>query len=1535
MALQYIPSCPVGVDDSFGPWAGPVCRGGFDFTLFFEDTILTIPLYCLFLLALPVRVFQLARTDVKVVPSLHKRVKLAAAAALAFVNGYLLILWATLPVDSPIHTSASVPAAVLALVASLGFVGLSLLEHERALRPSFVLTSSLGLSVLLDMARVRTIWLITENAGSTTTIPAIYSLSFGLRVFMAVVETIEKHKIIVPEKHTPTVEDKTSSLSRSVFWWLMPLLRLGYGREIGLDDMYVLEEDLMPEPLSEQLAEAWEKVPNKKAPMALFSTWLKTFIRPVLSPVLFKLMNSAFSYSQPFLVTAGINLAAYPQTQPYNNYGYGLIGAYFLVYVGLAVTNGQYEWRLYRCAAKMKGSIIGVIYQKALRLDVQSSGTSHEAAVTLISTDSHTILHALIQLHEIWAGLFEIVIGVYLLSRQLGVACVMPVAVTFACLILTGSLAMPTGKAQAAWILASQERVTTTAKTLGSIKSLRISGLNERAFQVIRQLRNDELSISQTCRILLAAYLVLLVYVPLWGPALTFAVYAATGSNGGTLTITTAFTAVSLFSLVSRPLVIMIFAIPTFAGGIASFGRIQDFLNREERHDARTHETLNEKGHLRSKPSIVSVASRRTAVSRRSNGSRKSAVETHEQIMLEPLTFQHEQRDTIVSIQGHCRWAEDEKPVIDIPDRLDFQRNALTVILGPVGCGKSTMLKAILGELSLFKGEVRTSYTGVAYCGQSPWLPNETVREIITGSDDGPEGFDAARYDEVVSACALRPDFQMWPQGEFTVVGTKGIAMSGGQKHRIALARALYSREEFFVLDDVFSGLDMTTADTVFHKVFGKEGLLRSSHRTAVLASSDVRRMRHVDQVVILNSKGQVEAKGPPEIFYKTKGVSELLGLAGKTSAGSSTEGDSSERKMLTGPQKQSEPVVLPGAEPELYDKLKDRRFGDSAMYAFYARGIGWVTILTFVMAMAAYAALGTFPSIWLKWWGESNILHPNQDTGKWLGVYIALTVGASLAIILGAWQLLIVVINKSGVYFHDILLNTTSRAPMSFFTKVDSGVTVNRFSQDLQLIDMELPMTGFSVATGLAFAIAELVLIAVSTKYLAACLPIVCILCYGVGHFYLRTSRQVRLLDIEYRAPLASQLLRTLDGLETIRAYRWEDKYEVKNMAFLNDSQRPYYMLMCLQRWLVFSVNLVVAMIALVLIVVVTTLREQIGAGYMGVALSNVLAFSSTIEAAVISWTMLEVCLGAVSRVRLFQDETESEEATANESVVLKKPDDEHWPREGKVVIRDLTAAYNSSGVVLDHVSFTIEAGQRVAICGRTGSGKSSLTMCLLRMLDAKHGSITIDGVNIANVPHDHVRKALAAVPQDAYIFGGTVRLNVDPDNVAASDEEIIEVLRKVRLWGKLQTRGGLDGVIGDDSGLSQGETQLLVFARAMLRRSRILILDEFTSSLNDESSSIVYDVLREWFQGWTIIAIAHELESVLDFDRIAVLDKGQLLEYDEPGVLLQTPGSAFRALYEGGGGGGGETGEKVEDVYFGESGEETGSASEKNAST
>ncbi|CCF44599.1 ABC transporter [Colletotrichum higginsianum] len=1461
------PACPPGMDDSLGPWAGESCRGGFDFTLLFEEAVLAVPLHSLLLLVLPTCAIRLARSDVKVVASTLRYFKACAFICLVVLNAALLVLWTTTPPSVILHTRATIPAAVLTLVASLGLALLSWLSHERSVRPSFVLSTYLFVSVLLDTARARTLWMI----GPHQTIPAVFTCTLALRAVMILLESTEKRRILVPQHKGYSKEVTSGTFNRSVFFWLTSLFVNGYRNILRLDDLYPLDPKLASGPLYNKLADAWDKVPNKTVPGALFSTWLRAFAGPVSAAIVPKLFQIAFNYAQPFLIDEAIRLASQPQVQPFNNRGFGLIGAYAIVYTGIAVSTGQYDWRNQRAASVTRGSTTALVYRKSLRLDLTSPNVSPSGALTLVGTDTETISQGITQLHEIWGGLLEIGIGIYLIYRQLGAACAMPVALVFVVLIATAFLAVPTGKASAEWIKASQDRVSTTSKTLGNIKWLKVSGLNDAAFSVIQKLRDTELKVSRRFRILLGVSMMFLICTPIWSPILTFSTFVGTAAGSdNTLTIQKAFTAYSLLILVNQPLVGIVMGLPILAAAIASFQRIQDFLNGKERADNRITTGNRYKGD--DKISIGELGPQ----------------STEENIVplenLEPLEIHNNNSagfnlavNIIASIQGSFSWSNDSKPVIDI-DNWNIKRGAFTLVLGPVGCGKSTLLKALLGELSSFKGTIHTNFSGITYCGQTAWIPNDTVRNIIVGHTP----FDPSWYQTIIRACALEQDISSWPNGENTVAGTKGISMSGGQKHRLAIARALYARSEVLLIDDVFSGLDSSTEDVVFKSLFGRDGLLGNTDTTVVLASSDSRRIPFADEVVFLSENGR--------IIDNETAVKPVKGQDYRKRISDSAE-FSKAASPRAGNHIDKPPAIVLGMLEDQADST--RQLGDWGMYSFYAKAAGWCSLSAFASAMVVFAFCDSFPEIWLKWWAESNETRPNQDLGKWLGVYAALGVGSVVSVLFGMWQLFIVIINKSGVYFHGVLLDTTSHAPTSFHSLVDSGITVNRFSQDLQLIDMELPAAALGLAIGVAFGVARFVMISVSSRYMAIILPLLIPVFYALQHFYLRTSRQMRLLDIEYKAPLYSQLIETLEGLATIRAFKWEDDFEKTNMHRLDNSQRPSYLLTCLQRWLTFSVDMVIAVIALVLIVLVTTLREQIGPGFVGIALTNVLSFSGTVKAIITSWVMLEVSLGAVARVRNFALTTRPEGDSDN---CLTEPEDE-WPSQGAVKFRGATASYSSSGPILKGVDLSIQPGQKVAICGRTGGGKSSLVLCLLRMMDLDSGSITIDGVDVSTLPHEYVRRKLVAVPQESYIFDGTVRLNIDPTGTATGPE-IETVLEKIGLRDKIEERGGLDVAI-DDKFFSQGEAQLLVLARAMLRKGKVLILDEITSSLNEESSRIVDEIIWTWFRNWTVIVIAHKLESILDFDRVAVVDAGTVVEFGEPKQLLGQA-SAFSRLYE-----------------------------------
>ncbi|KAJ0288366.1 hypothetical protein CBS470a_004951 [Colletotrichum nupharicola] len=1094
-------ACPAGVDDSLGPWAGDECRDGFDFTLLFEEAVLAVPLHCLLLLVLPACALRLAGADVKVVASTQRALKAVP------LNLALLVLWATTSSAAITHTRATIPAAVLGLLASLGVGLLSWLEHDRSVRPSFVLSTYLFLSVLLDTARARTLWMLGPNQ----TIPAIFTCTLALKAVMILLESTEKRRILVPQHKGYSKEVTSGTFNRSVFFWLTSLFINGYRNILKLEDLYPLDPKLASEPLYKKLADAWDQVPDKTRPGALFSTWLRVFAGPMSAAVVPKLFQIGFNYAQPLLIQQAIELAGLPQTREYRNRGFGLIGAYVLVYTGIAVSTGQYEWRTHRTAAMLRGSTTALIYQKALRLDLTSPNVSPAGALTLVGTDSEQISQGVNQLHEIWGGLVEIGIGIYLIYRQLGAACAMPVALVF-----------------------GTDRVTTTSKTLGSIKWLKVSGLNDVAFSVIQNLRSTELVVSKRYRVLLGISMMLMICTPIWSPILTLGTFAgiASGSND-VLTISKAFTAISILTLVNQPLAGIIMALPITATAVTSFQRIQDFLNGKERADTRVA-TVSEK--RRSEPFVTSETSMRVSTPIQD-------IELSE-ICKSEACSESLPENVVASVKGSFSWSDDAKPVIDI-ESWNIRRRAFTLVLGPVGCGKSTLLKALLGELSSFQGTIRTNFSGATYCGQSAWIPNATVRDIVIGHGV----FEDAWYKRVIAACALEQDIASWPNGDRTVAGTKGISMSGGQKHRLPPKAVINALEE------------------------------------------------------------QADAT---------------------------------------------------------------RQLGDWAMYSFYAKAAGWFSLSMFAGFMIVFAFFDSFPDIWLKWWTEANEQRPNQDLGKWVGIYTALGVGSIVSFFISIWFLFIVIINHSGVYFHSVLLDTTSRAPMAFHSSVDSGVTVNRFSQDLQLIDMELPAAALGVAVGVVFGIARFVMMSVSSRYMAVILPFLVPAFYALQHFYLRTSRQMRLLDIEHKAPLYTQLIETLEGLATIRAFKWEDAFEAANMHRLDDSQRPSYLLSCLQRWLTFAVDMTITVIALILIVLVTTLREQIGPAFIGIALNNVLSFSGVIKALITSWVMLEVSLGAVARVRNFAASTKPEGASDE----LREPEGE-WPSRGAVELRDVTASY------------------------------------------------------------------------------------------------------------------------------------------------------------------------------------------------------------------------------------------------------------------
>lgn len=395
------------------------------------------------------------------------------------------------------------------------------------------------------------------------------------------------------------------------------------------------------------------------------------------------------------------------------------------------------------------------------------------------------------------------------------------------------------------------------------------------------------------------------------------------------------------------------------------------------------------------------------------------------------------------------------------------------------------------------------------------------------------------------------------------------------------------------------------------------------------------------------------------------------------------------------------------------------------------------------------------------------------------------------------------------------------------------------------------------------------------------------------IQKYYLRTSRQMRILDLEAKSPLYSHFIESLSGLVTIRAFGWSDEFMAQNLAFLDTSQKPYYLLFCIQRWLALVLDVMVAILAIILMVLVVRLRGSIAPGYVGLALLNVMGFSESLAWNVRQWTALETSIGAIARIKNFA------EFTPNENLACEDQDvPENWPASGAVSLRNVSAAYNNdSEPIIRGINMSIKPGEKIGVCGRSGSGKSSLIMTLFRLLEVTpESSLLVDGINITRIPREIVRSRFNAIPQDPFFMKGSIRFNLSPE-ISHSDAEIIEALSKVQLWPIVEPRGGLDAEL-DANFFSHGQRQLFCLARAILRKSKIVVLDEVSSSMDVTTDKLIQRIIRQEFAGSTIIAVAHRLNTILDFDRIALLSDGKLIELDSPLALLSRP-SAFRELY------------------------------------
>ncbi|KAL4971316.1 P-loop containing nucleoside triphosphate hydrolase protein [Aspergillus desertorum] len=1470
----------------------------FDFNLQFENFFFSIIPSVLFIPLSLWRTMVQIRKPIVVKAPVLQFIKTSAIIIYAGLELALLILAAV----GSFHISHMfIASSVLQLISALFMLTVSAMDHSRSPRPSTLLNGYVFLTLLLDIARARTLFL-SADYDSETIYSSLFCVSVGLKMAILFLEAWQKARWVTWDATQHSPEETSGIFSLGVFFWLNKLFLAGYRHIFTIESLYPLDSTFDAQALHGEFAKNMNYAKLKDDKFGLLKVLVRTLQVPLLLPIPPRVALIAFYFCQPLFIERLIKYLSRPEPDP--NVGYGLIGAAIFIYSGIGVSYALYWYCHHRLRTIVRSILVTETFNAATRARLGSGEDS--AALTLMSTDMERIRMGLRFVHETWASLIQAGLAAWMLYRQLGTVFVVPVGLVLVCFIGLGILVNFTGDSQRAWMTGVQKRVGLTATVIASMKSLKMSGLAAPVAEYVQQLRVDELAAGARFRRIMIIAAVFAFMPQLISPPLTFAVAQ------NTLDASTMFTSLSFLTLLTQPLSQLFQAIPELVSGLACLGRIQAFLQLEPRQDYR-------------------------------------------QLLVEAQgSTEKDSMDYIVIRDASFGWIADKFVLHNINTRI--AASSLTIVVGPVGSGKSTFCKALLGEIPYSNGSVVTSTScrHVGFCEQTAFLWNGTVRENIIGFSP----FNRERYDQVIEATALHFDLAALSQGDQTNIGSDGVALSGGQKQRLSLARALYLRSDLLILDDVFSGLDADTEEKVFRQVFGASGLLRRRGSTVVLCTHSVKHLPAADYIIALEDGSVTEQGTFADLSTRSGYVDRLeVGLKlGDDDAAPDMPARSLEQGEIGSGQK-FEPVTTVNntlsSTPFAPAVVAARQVGDAAVYKLYLKSMGWFVAACSLFFAALWGLFTNYSTVWLTYWSDASTSnHPTHSNFYYAGIYALLQICAIIALLLLGITLFIVSVKKAGSNLHQQVLSTLIRAPLSFFTNTDTGVITNLFSQDLNLIDTELPEATLNTLFCVSQSIGQAAVMLTSSAYLAISYPILGALLYLVQKYYLRTSRQLRLLDLEAKSPLYTHFLDTLKGIATIRASGFISEDRQKNVRLVNSSQRAAYLLLMIQEWLNLVLNLVVMVIAAVLTTLAVCLYSN--SAFAGASMYSLMSFGDSLSGIVIYYTRLETSIGAIARLKTFNETVtpEDHEGLEEEDIIP----DEGWPNRGLIELRGVSARYKSTPVPESHtesrsvsgetkhpqalalkkITLTIQPGEKIAICGRTGSGKSSLLALLLKLLDPLPPSdndqetpIVIDEIPLHRIHRATLRQRLIAVPQDPVFLpdGSSFRANLDPSSTA-TPEECQEVLEAVRLWTFVQERGGLNAALTAGT-FSAGQRQLFSLGRAVLGaivrrrlippqpegsslpsasagqvRGGILLLDEVSSSVDQETERIMQEIIREQFKRYTIIAVSHRLKMIMDFDRVVVMDRGAVVEVGSPVVLRDLDGSRFGELVAAAGG-------------------------------
>uniref|UniRef100_A0A8D0F9M8 Canalicular multispecific organic anion transporter 2 n=1 Tax=Strix occidentalis caurina TaxID=311401 RepID=A0A8D0F9M8_STROC len=827
---------------------------------------------------------------------------------------------------------------------------------------------------------------------------------------------------------------------------------------------------------------------------------------------------------------------------------------------------------------------------------------------------------------------------------------------------------------------------------------------------------------------------------------------------------------------------------------------------------------------------------------------------------------------------------------------------ALVAIVGPVGCGKSSLVSALLGEMEKLEGEVAVKGS-VAYVPQQAWIQNATLKDNILFGQASNE----QKYQNVLEACALKTDLEVLPGGDQTEIGEKGINLSGGQRQRVSLARAVYSNSDIYLLDDPLSAVDSHVAKHIFDKVIGPDGVLKG--KTRILVTHGISFLPQVDHIVVVVDGKISEMGSYQDLLKQNKAFAEFLRNYAldedieedePTSTGGECPNKMSTKRRVC--EKKPAESPLPRKNPnEKLIQAETTETGTVKLTVFwqYMKAVSPIIslVICFLYCCQNAAAIGA--NVWLSDWTNEPVINGTQhNTAMRIGVYAALGLLQGLIVLICSFTLAMGGINAART-LHAALLENKFHTPQSFYDTTPTGRIINRFSKDIYVIDEVIPPTILMFLGTFFTSLSTMIVIIASTPLFAVVIVPLAILYFFVQRFYVATSRQLKRLESVSRSPIYSHFSETVSGASVIRAYRRVKSFVDISDVKMDENQKSYYPGIVSNRWLGVRVEFVGNCIVLFAALFAVIGKNSLNAGLVGLSVSYALQVTLSLNWMVRMTSELETNIVAVERIKEYS-ETETEAPW----VIEGKSPPADWPSRGELEFVNYSVRYRKGlDLVLKDLNLQVHGGEKIGIVGRTGAGKSSMTLCLFRILEAVKGEIKIDGVKISEIGLHDLRSRLTIIPQDPVLFSGTLRMNLDPFN-KYSDEEIWKALELSHLKRFVSSQPSMLDYECSEGGenLSVGQRQLVCLARALLRKTRILILDEATAAIDLETDDLIQMTIRTQFEDCTVLTIAHRLNTIMDYTRVLVLDNGTIAEFDTPASLIASKGIFYSMAKDAG---------------------------------